>query len=134
MDGASDQHPLECVRGHAEAIGHANPFDPRKLSQVRALASGDRDARPVDLPESEHVGARQLAASSVRRHIPFVIIHSLLHIRRPWALNAVIISTRGVLAAIPPPRSSLGTAGNDRAPITPCTDEGELMSPLPQPE
>ena len=47
--------PLEGVRRHAEASRHADAVDPRKLSQVRALAADDRDLRPVDLPEAQHV-------------------------------------------------------------------------------
>ena len=52
--------PPEGVRRHAKASRHADAFDPRKLPQVRALAANDRDLRPVDLLETQHVAAHPL--------------------------------------------------------------------------
>ena len=52
--------PPEGVRRHAKAGRHANAFDPRKLSQVRALAADERDLRLVDLLEIQHVAAHPL--------------------------------------------------------------------------
>ena len=47
--------PPERVRCHTEAGRHADAFDPRELPQVRALATNERDLRPVDLLETQHV-------------------------------------------------------------------------------
>ena len=47
--------PPEGVGRHAQAGGHANAFDPRKLGEVRSLAANDRDVRVVDLGEFEDV-------------------------------------------------------------------------------
>ena len=44
--------PPEGVRRDAEASRHADPFDPRKLPQVRRLAADDRDLCLVDLMET----------------------------------------------------------------------------------
>lgn len=45
---------------------HADAFDPRKLSQVRALAANDRDLRLVDLVETQHVAAHPFTSLSPR--------------------------------------------------------------------
>src|SRR5205807_6085831 len=45
------------VRCHAKASRHPDAFDPRKLSQVRALAADDCNLCLVDLLETEHVAA-----------------------------------------------------------------------------
>jgi hypothetical protein len=45
----------EGVRRHAKASRHADAFDLRKLSEVRALAANERDLRLVDLQETQHV-------------------------------------------------------------------------------
>ncbi len=52
--------PPEGIRRHAEAGRHVDAFDPRKLPQVRALATNDRDLAPVDLLETQHVAAHKL--------------------------------------------------------------------------
>ena len=49
--------PLERVRRDAKARRHANAFDPRKLAQVRALATNDRELRLFDLADCPHVAA-----------------------------------------------------------------------------
>ena len=46
--------PPERVRRHAEARWHADAFDARKLSQIRALATHDRDLRRVDVLQTQH--------------------------------------------------------------------------------
>src|SRR5688572_7666913 len=48
--------PLEGEGRHTEAWRHAEAFDPRQLTKVRALASDDGDLRPVDLLKAQHVG------------------------------------------------------------------------------
>jgi len=50
----------EGVRRHAKASRHAEAFDPRKLTQVGALAANDRDLRLVNLLETQHVAAHPL--------------------------------------------------------------------------
>lgn len=50
--------PPEGVRRHAEAVRHADAFDPRQSAQVCALAADDRDSRLVDLFEVQHVLVR----------------------------------------------------------------------------
>jgi hypothetical protein len=54
----------EGVGRHAETSRHADAFDPRKLSQVRALAADDCDLRLVDLPEIQHVAAHPITLLS----------------------------------------------------------------------
>src|SRR6185295_4135078 len=49
------QEPPERVRRDAEAGRHADAFDARKLPQVCALATDDRELRPVDVLETQHV-------------------------------------------------------------------------------
>ena len=57
--------PLEGVRRHAKARRHADAFDPRKLPQVGALATDERDLRLIDLLETQHVAAQPLPLLSV---------------------------------------------------------------------
>nr|BFE76029.1 hypothetical protein GCM10020092_093300 [Actinoplanes digitatis] len=47
--------PPEGVRGHAEAVRHVDAIDARQLTQVRALATDDRDVRLADLLKIQHV-------------------------------------------------------------------------------
>ena len=69
--------PLEGARHDTKASRYADAFDPRKLLQVRALAADDRDVRPVDLPQTQHVAhpltilraCRFLRAGGTFRHV-----------------------------------------------------------------
>ena len=58
--------PLEGVRRHAKASRHADALDPRKLPQVRALATHDRYLCPVDVLETQHVEAHPPTSDSRR--------------------------------------------------------------------
>ena len=77
--------PPERVRRHTEAGRHADAFDPRQLPEVRALAADERDLRPVDLLEAQHVavglGCVHLVASNVdRAHRSTASIHSTIEV------------------------------------------------------
>ena len=93
--------PLEGVRRHAKAGRHTNAFDPRELPQVRALATNDRDLRPVDLLEAQHVAAHPLTSS-----------------REPLLANAYPICTRAPHPlAVVSPRGAEPGVGSKRRPV-----------------
>jgi hypothetical protein len=63
--------PPEGVRRHAKTGRHGDAFNPRKLPQVRTLAANDRDLRPIDLVETQHVFCRW---TGHRRGLPAVVV------------------------------------------------------------
>ena len=101
--------PPEGIRRHAEASRHADAFDPRKLPEVRALATDGRDLRLVDLLEIQHV----VAHPSTFPFSPLGPLSFPLSVARTPAVRLVacIVSTPGVLAARPPPWCTLVMAG-----------------------
>ena len=76
--------PPEAVRRDTEAGRYADAFDPRELTQVRALATNDRDLRLVDLIETQHIVAH--LSTPLRPHCQHARV---LATAPPWCILIV---------------------------------------------
>ncbi len=89
--------PREGAGRHAEAGRNADALDARELAEVRALAADERDLRPVDLMEFQHVGAHSLTILS-RPRAGSRCGHSSPYrsrVRRPWCTHLALPGSIG---------------------------------------